>query len=232
MHILVIEPDQTTQSVLKGILSEFIVSTATTASDALNIIAGNAPGMIIMEPELPDIDGYQLCKELRSDERLKYTPILFMTNSLKLEDRLKAYDAGASDYLGKPFDVMEFLSKITGLSHFLSHRQQVQGGIVTQEILFGVQSAASRIQSISRFIQLTLIIHDFESLTYQFLRTAREIGLDCVLRVEMNEVQITRSTDDLVSKLEEEILDLARSVKRIHQFGKDRAISIGSMHHC
>jgi DNA-binding response OmpR family regulator/prefoldin subunit 5 len=225
MQILVIEPDKTSQSVLEGILSEFIVSTVTSAEQALVSIADNAPGMIIMEPELPDMDGYELCRRLRTEDRLKYAPILFLTSSSKLEDRLKAYDAGASDYLNKPFDVMEFLGKVAGLSRFLSHRQTLDNGAeVTQEMLFGVQSSASKLQSISRFIQATLFIHDFESLSYQFLKTAREIQLDCVMRIESHDGRLTRAADGQVSKLEEEILDMAGSVKRVHSFGNDRAI--------
>ena len=225
MHILVIEPELTTQTILQGILSEFRVTSVTRGQEALHAVADFIPGLIILEPDLPDIDGDELCRQLRADQRLEYTPILFLTASTRLEDRLRAYDAGASDYLGKPFDVAEFFRKVTGLSKVLSHKERLDADSeVTQQMLFGVQSAASKLQGISRFIQSTLFIHDIDSLAYQFLRTAREIGLDCVLRIHSADRVLTRSVNDRVSKLEEEILDFAGSVQRIHSFGKDRAI--------
>jgi CheY-like chemotaxis protein len=225
MHVLVIEPEKTSQTILEGILSEFSVTTVTSGQQALSAITDFVPGLIILEPDLPDMDGHSLCRQLRNDSRLEFSPILFITNSSKLEDRLKAYDAGASDYLSKPFDIAEFFRKVVSFSKILSHKQRIdRGGEVTQEMLFGVQSSASKIQSISRFIQATLLIHDIDALIYQFLKTAREINLDCVLRIQSDSHSITRSVNDQVSKLEEEILDLANSVQRIHSFGNDRAI--------
>lgn len=225
MNILLVEPDKTSQNLLNNILSNFTVTTVTSGQEALKSVATVVPGIVVLDTHLADMNGYELCRKLRLNDQMEYTPILFLTASTDLDDRLKAYDSGASDYLNKPLNSSEFLSKIERHAKFLSHQERIKNDIeMSQEMMFGVQTAASKIQSISRFIQSTLFIHDMDTLGFQFLKTAREIHLNCVLRIKSSSAAITLSNDEHISKLEEEILELASGVERIHSFGRDRAI--------
>ncbi|MEC9464343.1 MAG: response regulator transcription factor [Myxococcota bacterium] len=69
--------------------------------------------LIILDIMLPDIDGFSLCRQLRRSEI--YTPVLMLTARDAAEDRVEGLDAGADDYLAKPFDLSELLARVRSL---------------------------------------------------------------------------------------------------------------------
>lgn len=73
------------------------------------------PDMIILDVMMPEINGFQLCRMLRSDTLLKDIPILFLSAKGKADDRVKGLEYGADDYLSKPFDSRELLLRIQAI---------------------------------------------------------------------------------------------------------------------
>lgn len=73
------------------------------------------PDLLVLDINMPGIDGVELCSWLRRDERWKSLPILFLTGFSALENKLAAYDAGADDYLSKPFEMPELAARIKAL---------------------------------------------------------------------------------------------------------------------
>ena len=83
-----------------------------TAAAALACIETNKPDLAILDVMLPDIDGFALCRELRSGSDL---PILFLSARSAEEDRLRGYGLGADDYMTKPFSQAELFAKAAAL---------------------------------------------------------------------------------------------------------------------
>ncbi len=67
------------------------------------------PDLVILDIRLPDIDGYEVAKRLRSDRRTQEIPIIFLTKKREHADRLQGLELGADNYITKPFDVQEFI---------------------------------------------------------------------------------------------------------------------------
>ncbi|MCF6281907.1 MAG: response regulator transcription factor [Candidatus Polarisedimenticolaceae bacterium] len=224
IKLLIIEDDTTSQLMLKGILSMHKLTIVGTGEEGLEA-AKNGHDLIILDINLPGIDGYEACRQLRQSEQTKLTPIIFLTTCSDLNDRLQAYGVGGNDYISKPFDATELVSKIDFHCELVEKHKQTNNDISNaRRLLMEVQTSAAKIQSISRFIQTTLFCHDIDSLYRQFFRTANEIGLDCILRIESSAGTKTRSSCDGISTLEQEILDMSGNMKHIHTFGQDRAI--------
>lgn len=80
--------------------------------EALALIQEINPGVIIMEKQLPDIDGVKLCRRLKADERTKHIPIIFLTAHDDIVDKVLGLESGASDYLTKPFSLRELEARI------------------------------------------------------------------------------------------------------------------------
>jgi len=70
------------------------------------------PDLVVLDIHLPDIDGYEVCRRLRSHRRTKDTPIIFLTQRRERGDRLTGLDLGAIDYITKPFDVQELRFRV------------------------------------------------------------------------------------------------------------------------
>lgn len=120
-HILVVEDDPNTADMLTSYFSSlgYEVSHAAWGQDALTIAAEKTPDLILLDIHLPDIDGYEVCTQLRSRRRTQHTPIIFLTERRERRDRLTGLELGAIDYLTKPFDIQEIRYRVRNI---LRHR--------------------------------------------------------------------------------------------------------------
>jgi two-component system, OmpR family, KDP operon response regulator KdpE len=122
-HILVIDDEHQILRALRTILiaRQFRVSTASTGEEGLALAAANQPDAIILDLSLPDMDGVTVCKRLRE---WTHTPIVVLSVRDSEQDKVQALDAGADDYLTKPFGIDELLARIrVALRHAASQAQ-------------------------------------------------------------------------------------------------------------
>jgi len=115
MKIIIIEDNRDLVQVLAEGLGEsgFIVDSAYDGEEGLDKVVKNEYECIILDIMLPKMDGYELIEKIR--ESGKDTPILVLTAKDSIEDRVKGLEAGADDYLVKPFDFRELLARINAL---------------------------------------------------------------------------------------------------------------------
>ena len=113
MKVLLIEDDPLIAQAVKSSLIDdaYVVETATNGTDALSLIALQEYGFILLDLGLPGIDGMTVLKTLRGSPK-KETPVIIMTAKDGLNDRLEGLDAGADDYLVKPFHMSELLARM------------------------------------------------------------------------------------------------------------------------
>jgi len=106
---------------------EYDLSLASNGRDALSLAAEIQPDVILLDVMMPDLDGYEVCRQIRSDPELGEIPILMVTSLNEREDRLKGIASGADDFISKPFDPLELSIKIrtiTRLDRFRKLREQ------------------------------------------------------------------------------------------------------------
>lgn len=224
IKILIVEDDATSQLMLKTMLSNYTLTLVGSGEEALEA-STDEHDLVILDINLPGIDGYDTCRQMRKMSEKVKTPIVFLSSYTALDDRLQAFDAGGNDYVSKPFDVRELVAKIDFFCTTSSeHRQTDKDLRDSHGMLMEVQTASAKLQSISRFIQASLFCHDIETLLKHFFKTAKDIGVECVLQYETSAQSGVDSTDGSVSVLEREILEMSSAMDRIHMFGQDRAI--------
>lgn len=87
-----------------------------TAEELRKAIKDKIPDLIVLDIMLPDDDGISVVEKLRRNEKMKKTPIIFVSAKSSEIEKVKGFDAGADDYLTKPFGIMEFNSRIKALA--------------------------------------------------------------------------------------------------------------------
>jgi two-component system response regulator MprA len=119
--ILVIDDDAKIVSLLRRAFSYegYAVQTAVTAGGGLQSARDDPPNLVVLDLMLPDMDGYEVCKRLRSGGDV---PILMLTARDEIENRVRGLDEGADDYLVKPFALQELLARV----RVLLRRSQAQ----------------------------------------------------------------------------------------------------------
>jgi len=110
-HILIIDDEPQILRALKTILAanHYRISTAITGEDGIALAVSQPPDIIILDLSLPDMDGIQVCEQIREWSRI---PIIVLSVREKEKDKVAALDAGADDYLTKPFGIEELLARI------------------------------------------------------------------------------------------------------------------------
>jgi twitching motility two-component system response regulator PilG len=113
-----IDDSKTVQKQIKTVLETvgFQVINITNPSQALTILARQQPSVILMDINMPEIDGYELCKMLRRSRKLKDVPVIMLTGREGLIDRLRAQLVGANHYLTKPCDPNHLIDLVKRLS--------------------------------------------------------------------------------------------------------------------
>jgi PleD family two-component response regulator len=113
-RILVVEDDFDISNMLRIYFQsqDYEVIVAQRGEDALDMCRHQLPNIIVLDIMLPDMDGYDVCHELRSNLRTSHIPIIFLTQKDERSDKIHGLELGADDYITKPFDVEELKLRV------------------------------------------------------------------------------------------------------------------------
>lgn len=113
-RILIIEDDLDVADMLTAYfrVQGYEVQTANWGEDGVRACQVSPPDLVILDIRLPDIDGYEVARRLRSSLRTARIPIIFLTERRQRSDRLKGLELGADDYITKPFDIQELRLRV------------------------------------------------------------------------------------------------------------------------
>jgi two-component system phosphate regulon response regulator PhoB len=130
-NILLVEDEAAIGEMLQSGLTRagFDVSLAADAAEAERRMKQAAPDLILLDWMLPGVSGLELARRLRRDPASKALPIIMLTARCDEGDRLKGFEAGADDYIGKPFSVRELVARI----HALLRRSSADGAEAPRE---------------------------------------------------------------------------------------------------
>ena len=168
MRILVVDDDLAVcRSIDRALrLEGYEVETVSSGGEALEAMASNSPDALVLDLQLPDLDGLAVCRRIR--EAGDDTPILMLTARHGVDDRVQGLDAGADDYLVKPFALEELLARLRAL---LRRRFEGEGGVLRVGELT-LDLASREAQRGGRACSLTRIEFDLLEL---FLRHPRQV---------------------------------------------------------
>ncbi len=112
--VLIVDDTLANLQLLSSILKDegYKVRPATSGAMALQAIAQKLPDLILLDIKMPDMDGYEVCKELKRHTRTKDIPIIFISALNELSDKVKAFSVGAVDYINKPFQFEEVKARV------------------------------------------------------------------------------------------------------------------------
>jgi two-component system response regulator MprA len=168
VRILVVDDDPAVRrSIDRALrLEGYDVVTVPSGGEALETLAQNPPDALILDLGLPDLDGLTVCRRMRSvgDD----TPVLILTARDAVDDRVQGLDAGADDYLVKPYALAELLARLRAL---LRRRFEGEGGLLRVGDL-SLNLSTREGQRANRVFTLTRIEFD---LLEMFLRHPRQV---------------------------------------------------------
>lgn len=112
--IVIVDDSPDNLRLLVGILHErgYKVRPAPNGDRALATVRKNPPDLILLDIMMPDINGYEVCHQLKKDYQTRHIPVIFLSALNEVLDKVKAFSAGGVDYITKPFQVEEVLARV------------------------------------------------------------------------------------------------------------------------
>lgn len=113
-RILIVEDDLDLSEMLNAYFTVqgYEISSAAWGEEAVRISKETDPDLIVLDIRLPDIDGYEVCRRIRTNRRTQSTPIIFLTEKRDRVDKLAGLELGVVDYITKPFDIQELRLRV------------------------------------------------------------------------------------------------------------------------
>ncbi len=153
MRLLVVDDDRALRDVLRRTLSlsGYEIQLAESGADALAQVASAAPDAVVLDIGLPDIDGLDVCRLIRREGNR--VPVLMLTARDAVSDRIDGLDAGADDYLVKPFDIDELKARVRALLRRAGGEVDSGGSLSFEELR--LDSARHGVNVGETFVELT-----------------------------------------------------------------------------
>ena len=177
------------------------------------------PNLIILDIMMPELNGLQLCKMVRSDPNMNTIPIIFLTARGEVEDRIKGLESGGDDYMAKPFNTKELLLRVgnilsrKGSNESVNNKKRIQiAGVVLDETLHELRVDGELV---------TLTATEFRLLKLLMLRKNRvQTRENLLVNVWNYDTDIeTRTVDTHVRRVREKLGPYANMIETIRGVG-------------
>ncbi|MDH5445078.1 MAG: response regulator [Gammaproteobacteria bacterium] len=174
---------------------------------------------IISDVEMPKLDGYELCSQVRELDKFKELPFVFVSAKTSLEEKLKGYGVGGDEYISKPVDGEEVVLKVKHIiDNKIIHHDMAQQIIESRNAAMQAMNYTSNLGQVLQFMQVTSEVTEFDALADKLFAVTESMGLVVVVQFHTPAGIINYKKNGSVSPLEANVIELARNKGRIFDF--------------
>lgn len=221
-HVLVIDDDKFIHKfVSKAVDDKFNVSFAETGRAGIEKAKALDPDIILLDVEMPGINGYEVCDVLKQDEFTRSTPVIFLSGKSEIREKMIGYEVGGVDFVTKPCEDEELIAKLMVHSTSKKQNQLLERQAKSASKAAHAALTDNSLQGkIVQFVDELQEIHSFELLSEHIFRLAKSFSLKCCLLVQSAEQNYFFSSSSAVTPIEKDLMvALLMKGKRFHDFG-------------
>ncbi|MCK5121260.1 MAG: response regulator [Methylococcales bacterium] len=222
IDVLAIDDDKFIQKVIAKSLTSSTMSVRTANDGEAGIAEATRvkPDIILLDVEMPGINGYEVCDRLRNLEETKDVPIVFLSSLSSMRERMQGYEVGADDYLVKPFEKENLLARINVLIKYQAERKELREQFeLASKNAITAMTGSSELAMAMRFLEKSLICHNINDLIQGLLDSTGQFSIDCCVMIISNGEELWFSSEGTVSPLEKELIEMCDKEARFLDFG-------------
>lgn len=219
--VLAIDDDKLIHQIIEKTLTDHNqVSHAYNGEEGIEMARDSQPDIILLDVEMPGINGFEVCCKLKQQTETKDIPIMFLSSRSSLEERIKGYNSGADDYIVKPFETEELLARINVLYQYKKQSQTLK-----QDIEHAQNTAAVAMTDYSdmgramRYVSQTYGLKSLTRLSECFFEFFSPLQLNVVTAFWLDSGNEFFSNNSAVCPLEKELMLNAKEGNRFIDFG-------------
>lgn len=219
-RVFVVEDEPAIQSLLEQTLLEACeVEALSTAEECLARLESTRPDLMLLDVGLPGMDGTSLCRKLKEDLDTQDIPIAFISGIDTMDARLIAYEAGAQDFISKPFKPAEVLRKVELAKHALDEKRKLheQAGYA-QRTAFAAMTSMSELGVVMQFLSKSFACVDGQAVARAVLDALAQYELSGAVQTYLESGAHCYSAQGTDIPLETSVLNHVRGMGRIFEF--------------
>lgn len=225
LRVFVVDDDAIILDVLRATLAaECELHTFASAEACLSALADVKPDLFLLDVSMPVMDGYALCRQLKDDWDTQDIPVVFISASDNNETRMLCYEAGGDDFIQKPFDPAELLSKLGVAGRILAEKKALreQAGYA-QRTAMAAMVSMGELGVVLQFLSKSFACNTLDELAAALLDAMQQYDLQAAVQMRIGDEVLTLSHNGRNVPLEVSVLNHVRESGRIFQF-KSRCV--------
>lgn len=199
-RILVVDDEPPIRDILRFQLENagFEVSCAEDGEEGLQMVSELAPDLVLLDLMIPQMDGYEVCRRIKSDYATRHIPVIILTARAELDEKLKGLENGANDYVTKPFSIPELLMRVQNVLQWSQSQREANPltglpGNVSIE-----RELSQRIDAGEPFAFIYTDIDNFKALNDYYGYTKGDEAIRATARILTSAVALCGSESDFV----------------------------------
>jgi two-component system cell cycle response regulator len=229
--ILMVDDEPLNLKLLKLVLESkgYITTTALTGDEALQSLAAAPPDIILLDVIMPGIGGYELCRKIKADPKYSGIPVIFLTGLADGGDIVKGFEAGAVDYVRKPFNPAEILARVEAHIELKRGRETIERQKAELEAANANLYQRSITDSLTGFYNRQYIL---DRLGQEMERSKRYGGVFSVLMLDIDHFKKVNDTyghvegDAALIRFSQATMRSLRTVDIIGRYGGEEFLAI------
>lgn len=221
IYILGVDDEAINRTILEEIFEDsYELICVNNGQECLDSVAQRKPDLILLDVNMPVMDGIETCKKLRTDPDNRLIPIVFVSALVSNEEKLRGYEAGADEYISKPFNTDELVTKVK-----IILKQSADIAELQQSSDFAMQTAmtamtnSSELGLVIRFLQESFDCKNYQALAEKAFEYAGQYGVETSLIIIEGNEEIVLFNDNVERPLERTALEQLTNKGRIYTIG-------------
>ncbi len=183
--VLLIDDDQMVHEVVKGALEEqYGIESVCTGEEGISVIKDRGADLALIDINLPDMKGFELCEKLRKNKRSSNMPIIMISATDDREEQLRGYELGADDFIPKPIDINELEVKVGQVLGRAKQINKIEASSKKAKTnAMAAMQASNEMGEIVRFMERSMSEQDPIALAQDIVMTTDRFGFDCSVQL-------------------------------------------------
>ena len=229
LRVFVVDDDSIMLDILTASLEGVgPVEVFTSGAACLQRLGESKPDLFVLDVSMPEMDGYELCHRLKEDWETQDIPVIFMSASDDGHTRLACYEAGGDDFIQKPFEAAELLSKVKVVGRTLGEKAALreQAGYA-QRTAMSAMVSMGELGVVLQFLSKSFACQDAEELAAAILEAMQSYDLDTAVQLRLQGETLSLSRNGRNLPFEVSVLNHVSQSDRIFQFKSRCAFNYG-----
>lgn len=220
--VCVVDDDPAVRDIICAMLDpDYPVEAFESAEACQAALTDTLPDLLLLDINLPGMNGYTFCQQIKSDGRLRKMPVIFVSGHDSPEERIAGYDAGGEDFIVKPFEPEELLRKVKVAQQIVQNQRTLAEQVEESEHLSSlVLASMDETGILLQFMSKLIAMNSAQEICAGGLELLHRYRLEGVVQTRLDGETLTMSASGTNLPLEASVIEHVRNQGRIFEFSR------------